>query len=478
MCLSGNKLMNNMKNSTDIKRRMKLIIRFLAFSIGFILILSSVSQVLMRKNSEQKLKRFFDEKAGFDVLFMGISHMQMGVSPMELWNEYGITSFNFAQSFERLPFAYWVLKMALEYSDPSIVVIDVRRIYDPDIQSGPGVSTVLDYFPLTLTKFNAVHELFTDFNEKLGYLFHIIKYHERWKELTEADFNVTDYVLDNGSFKYEGSAIQVYDVDTHSKIQPDDMAPGSELCTSYLRKMIELCKSKGINVILAEIPFPATHDGQRFANGVQLIADEYDVPYLNFHRIPGVVSMSVDMANKSHLNDSGARKVSYYIGEYIRENYDLPDRRNDPAYASWNEQFETFRNIKDQRIRDRRNLKKVLMLLMDRHVNTYIRIRPDSKVYKKAVFRKLVMNLCAGEEKLARFIKAANEEKEYSAFICNETGSITEQIGPEPIESEADGTYRFFNKREYEEEYLSSPYGVEIQAFNGETGEEIIHKVF
>ena len=188
--------------------------------------------------------------------------------------------------------------------------------------------------------------------------------------------------------------------------------------------------------------------------------------------------MSVDMANKSHLNDSGARKVSYYIGEYIRENYDLPDRRNDPAYASWNEQFETFRNIKDQRIRDRRNLKKVLMLLMDRHVNTYIRIRPDSKVYKKAVFRKLVMNLCAGEEKLARFIKAADEEKEYSAFICNETGSITEQIGPEPIESEADGTYRFFNKRDYEEEYLSSPYGVEIQAFNGETGEEIIHKVF
>ena len=248
--------MNNIKNSTDIKRRMKLIIRFLAFSIGFILILSSVSQVLMRKNSEQKLKRFFDEKAGFDVLFMGISHMQMGVSPMELWNEYGITSFNFAQSFERLPFAYWVLKMALEYSDPSIVVIDVRRIYDPDIQSGPGVSTVLDYFPLTLTKFNAVNELFSDFNEKLGYLFHIIKYHERWKELTEADFNVTDYVLDNGSFKYEGSAIQVYDVDTHSKIQPDDMAPGSELCTSYLRKMIELCKSKGINVILAEIPFP------------------------------------------------------------------------------------------------------------------------------------------------------------------------------------------------------------------------------
>ena len=167
---------------------MKLIIRFLAFSIGFILILSSVSQVLMRKNSEQKLKRFFDEKAGFDVLFMGISHMQMGVSPMELWNEYGITSFNFAQSFERLPFAYWVLQMALEYSHPSLVVIDVRRIFDTEIKVGHGVSFVMDYFPLTLTKFKAVNELLSDFNEKLAYLFPIIKYHERWEELTEDDF--------------------------------------------------------------------------------------------------------------------------------------------------------------------------------------------------------------------------------------------------------------------------------------------------
>ena len=457
---------------------MKLIIRFLAFCAVLFVLLSSATQVLMRKSSEQKLKRFFDKQSDFDVLFTGISHMQMGVSPMELWNEYGIASFNFAQSFERLPFAHWVLQMALEYSHPSLVVIDVRRIYDPEIATGPGISTVLDFFPLTLTKFKAVNELFSDFNEKLGYLFPIIKYHERWEELTEGDFVVTDYVLDNGSAKYEGGAIKVYKVDTHTRIPEDDMEPGSELCTSYLRKMIELCKSKGIDVILTEIPFPATHDGQRYANGVQVIADEYGVPYLNFHQIPGVVSMAVDMANRSHLNDSGARKVSYYIGDFIKENFDIPDRRNDPAYASWTEQYETFRDIKDERIRGRRSLKKVLMLLMDRHVNTYIRIRQDSKLYDSSVLRKLVWNLSARDKELTRFVKASADRKEYSAFICNETGAITEQIGPEPLESEADGTYRFFNKLENEEAFRSSEYGVEIQAFNGETGEEIIHKVF
>ena len=470
--------MDNMKRQSGLKRRMKLIIRFLAFCAVLFVLLSSATQVLMMKNSEKKLKRFFDKREDFDVLFTGISHMQMGVSPMELWNEYGIASFNLAQSFERLPFAYWVLQMALEYSHPSLVVIDVRRIFDTEIKVGHGVSFVMDYFPLTLTKFKAVNELLSDFNEKLAYLFPIIKYHERWEELTEDDFVVADYVLDNGASKYDGGGIKVFKVDTHTRIPADDMEPGSELCTSYLRKMIELCKSKGIDVILAEIPFPATHDGQRYANGVQVIADEYGVPYLNFHQIPGVVSMAVDMANRSHLNDSGARKVSYYIGDFIKENFDIPDRRNDPAYASWTEQYETFRDIKDERIRGRRSLKKVLMLLMDRHVNTYIRIRQDSKLYDSSVLRKLVWNLSARDKELTRFVKASADRKEYSAFICNETGAITEQIGPEPLESEADGTYRFFNKLENEEAFRSSEYGVEIQAFNGETGEEIIHKVF
>ena len=476
--ISGNKHKNNMEKQFDMKKKVKLIFRFLVFCAGLYLILCSVTQVLMLKNSEQKMKRFFDEQANFDVLFTGISHMQFGVSPMELWNEYGIASFNLAQSFEKLPQAYWVLQMALEYTNPSLVVIDVRRIDDTDKSTEAGVSAVFDYFPLTLTKFRAVTELFSNLYEQLGYLFPIIKYHGRWEELTAGDFVVTDYRLDNGASNYMGGGIAVYESEIHGTVPVDDMLPGSELCTSYLRKMIELCQSKDIEVMLAEIPFPANRDEQRYANGVQVIANEYGISYLNFHQIPGVVSLSVDMANKGHVNDAGARKVSYYLGNFLKEQYQLPDRRDDPAYACWVEQYKTFRSEKAERIRGRRSLKKILMLLTDRHINTYIRIRPDSKLYEKPVLRKLVWNLCARKETLHQFVNAAADHKEYSAFICNETDTIIEQTGPEPIESEADGTYRFFNKQENKEEFFSSYYGVEIQAFHGETGEEIIHRVF
>ena len=39
--------------------------------------------------------------------------------------------------------------------------------------------------------------------------------------------------------------------------------------------------------------------------------------------------------NRAHTNALGAEKVTAYFGRWLRENYDLPDRRNDAAYASW-----------------------------------------------------------------------------------------------------------------------------------------------
>ena len=52
----------------------------------------------------------------------------------------------------------------------------------------------------------------------------------------------------------------------------------------------------------------------------------YDDYNLNFDR---------DFQDSSHLNYNGADKFTRYLGKYLKENYDLPDRRNDPKYYSW-----------------------------------------------------------------------------------------------------------------------------------------------
>ena len=57
--------------------------------------LSYLTDLMESKASEIKYADFFDQDEDFDVLFMGTSHAVLGVFPMELWNDYGIISYNF-----------------------------------------------------------------------------------------------------------------------------------------------------------------------------------------------------------------------------------------------------------------------------------------------------------------------------------------------------------------------------------------------
>ena len=68
-----------------------------------------------------------------------------------------------------------------------------------------------------------------------------------------------------------------------------------------------------------------------------------------------------------HLNPSGARKVTSLMGEFLEENYDLPDRRLDPAYASWNEDYEAYVRMKEDYLCTEDKVEEFLPLLADKN---------------------------------------------------------------------------------------------------------------
>ena len=61
----------------------------------------------------------------------------------------------------------------------------------------------------------------------------------------------------------------------------------------------------------------------------------------------GVVDYAEDCYDDvGHLNPDGASKTTAYLGQWLRENFDLPDHRGDSAYAHWDEylaQYEAHR---------------------------------------------------------------------------------------------------------------------------------------
>ena len=92
--------------------------------------LGMAKRVLGRKDSEFKYKPFFRTNTEYDVLFFGTSHVIDGIFPMQLWHDYGITSYNFGEHGTPIPTSYWIMRNAVRYHKPKIAALDINSIVE------------------------------------------------------------------------------------------------------------------------------------------------------------------------------------------------------------------------------------------------------------------------------------------------------------------------------------------------------------
>ena len=93
----------------------------LALLAGSLWYLTSLFEL---KGARIKYEDFYAQEEDFDVLFLGTSHVINAVYPMELWEDYGIVSYNMAGHGNKMPTTYWVFENALLETTPKLVVID------------------------------------------------------------------------------------------------------------------------------------------------------------------------------------------------------------------------------------------------------------------------------------------------------------------------------------------------------------------
>ena len=105
-----------------------------------------------------------------------------------------------------------------------------------------------------------------------------------------------------------------------------------------------MCRQKGIRLLLLEVPSVILWDTSRY-NAVRRYVEKRDLEFLDLNR--RLEEMKFDWKSDTrdkgdHMNFSGARKVSAYVGKYIRERYELPDRREDAKYLTWKEDLARY----------------------------------------------------------------------------------------------------------------------------------------
>ena len=137
-----------------------------------------------------------------DVLFFGTSHMVSGISPMEIYEKNGIVSYNLGTSCQPIQGTYYLLKEALKYQSPKVIVLDVSNLFyqgtedfsweiifhnlPEGVNKGECVTSYINRWKYEDTEFERSTTGESDIIEQfVNNYFTILRFHERWKEICE-----------------------------------------------------------------------------------------------------------------------------------------------------------------------------------------------------------------------------------------------------------------------------------------------------
>ena len=436
-----------------MKKKVLSLLKIVVFCALLCCVLAGVSRLVERKESREKMQPFLSRAGEYDVLFLGDSIMNTGVFPMEMWEKYGIAGYNIASYGNTLPITYWALQNALNYAKPKLVVLDVQGVSKGYKLSGNSsdVHTAFDCYPITKTKLETLDDLMDDpdavdddgtayADMKWEYLFTLGKYHARWSELTDEDFHPV-YNKEKGA----KSVIAVADIGDYDLID-ENMATEESGQTGfvYLRRIIEDCQTRGIEVLLVHLPYPANEQQQMDANAVWAVAEDYGVDYIDFVSMDQVADYAADCFDAhEHLNPSGARKVSDYLGRYITEHYDVDDHRGDAAYTAWADDAAAYREKKRTDFERQSDLACALMLLHDDDFACTVTVSAGNALFESDKLMTLMQNIAREhvfeEELFAKWSnslfplealdEAAQSGQSYAVTINRAAEELEETVG-------------------------------------------------
>ena len=323
------------------KNSLRYVIRSAVFIALVVCLLISFTYIFRDKNEAYVVKPYFDEpKNSLDIVFIGSSHLMCGIMPMELYDDFGYTSYVFATSSQLLPQSYHQLRIALNSQDPKLVVLDVGGvIYDQLIGANTYAHVQTDNVPWSLNKVEMTMDLFPA-EERLPYFLNLIQFHTRWKSLTESDLRPIRSVTKGSVINFGMKELLFPDIPAS-----DDSLPIPENANTYLHKIFDLCRDRGIEILLVNMPGLHSEDDYRVINSVYKIAEENGLRFLNYMDLMeslGIDPLS-DFRDDFHLNSYGAYKTTRYLGSYLDEYFEISKDRKAEINDKWDRELEEYR---------------------------------------------------------------------------------------------------------------------------------------
>lgn len=287
-----------------------------------------------------------------DVIFCGTSHMTYGIAPMELYDNFGVKSYNCSSASQPISISYYILKAFFETQAPKIFVYDASSLFIGD-SSENAWRYVLDYMPFSSNKYEAAQEFTQSFNDitLLEALSPLYNYHTRWASLEKIDF--TDFSRNNHLYT-KGGVLNSEQIPAPTAEEMNASASPvsiSDDMIDWLLKLKTLCEENDVELLVTKVPsiqLPTIYDSSwtRFrSDEVRRVCQENGIPFFDIlYDTPDSIDPATDFLDGgSHMNFLGTQKVSNILGDYLVNHYMLDTTR----LPIWDEDLETYKKVRN-----------------------------------------------------------------------------------------------------------------------------------
>ncbi len=315
------------------------------FLLLFLVVYYYTDILLSDKNAHgflQAREMYAQPRNSIDVVFMGSSHIHCDVNTALLWTKYGIASYDYSAAEQPLWVTYYYLKEVCRYQNPSLIVLD---LYSPARFKGDYQYYFLRQ-NITGMRFslNKLQALYVSCKPAhfLDFFPSIATYHDRYDNLRKSDWIYVFKSREDRAVFKGYTPYYIVDPQEEPSLEQDRSGGITVKSEIYLQRIIDYTKENGIDLFLIVSPYITTDEDELVYNRIHEIAEHNELEFnsTNYYYQEMDLNFQTDFNDNSHLNYLGSCKFTDYLGAEIKAKFDIPDRRGDPRYVSWDRHAE------------------------------------------------------------------------------------------------------------------------------------------
>lgn len=304
---------------------------FLALVLAMLLLLT---ELLQTPGSAVERKRAIEQRPAdsIDTLIIGNSHAYCTFDPSVMEQITGKRVFNAGMPDQKIDIMYYNLLEILKKQKPDTIIMEGFAFGRSD-SAYQGYIADMDAMNPGFNKLKACFEIYPDKYDALRMFISLYRSHNNWKKPSIIKDNLK-YMLGidkpdksfNGfyalSTRMSGRTLQKYKDAESIKFAPviDDYT------ADYFRRIVKLCREKGIRLIIAMAPFNDVYqekvDYPAFSKKLSELTESEGVELVDFNMLYSEVGIEYGdfedaFHHAQHLNKWGAEKVSRYMANYL-----------------------------------------------------------------------------------------------------------------------------------------------------------------